>query len=109
MERARVLSLGLLMVLALFAQRSFAQGVVKSRSWPVSPQRTRGSNFISDAVAAKYPDIKLDWEVVGWPDLPSKIQEYMKSGLPDIIVGKERISRRSRREISSETSPASRI
>lgn len=89
MVRARVLSLGLLMVLALFAQRSFAQGVVTVKILAGQSTTDAGiENFISDAVAAKYPDIKLDWEVVGWPDLPSKIQEYMKSGLPDIIVGK---------------------
>lgn len=45
--------------------------------------------IIDAAVAAKYPGIKLDWEIVGWgTDLNAKVQQYVQSGLPDIIVGK---------------------
>ena len=45
--------------------------------------------IIDAALAAKYPSIKLDWEIVGWgTDLNAKVQQYMQSGLPDIIVGK---------------------
>jgi len=45
--------------------------------------------IIDAALAAKYPSIKLDWEIVGWgADLNAKVQQYIQSGLPDIIVGK---------------------
>ena len=45
--------------------------------------------IIDAALAAKYPSIKLDWEIVGWgTELNAKVQQYMQSGLPDIIVGK---------------------
>jgi ABC-type glycerol-3-phosphate transport system substrate-binding protein len=45
--------------------------------------------IIDAAVAAKYPSIKLDWEIVGWgTELNAKVQQYVQSGLPDIIVGK---------------------
>jgi len=46
-------------------------------------------DLISKAVTAKYPGIKLDWEVVGWgTDFQPKMQQYIQSGLPDIMVGK---------------------
>lgn len=46
-------------------------------------------DMITAAVAAQYPEITLEWECVGWgTDLNNKVQMYMQSGLPDIIVGK---------------------
>ena len=46
-------------------------------------------DMITAAVAEKYPEITLEWECVGWgTDLNAKVQMYMQSGLPDIIVGK---------------------
>jgi ABC-type glycerol-3-phosphate transport system substrate-binding protein len=45
--------------------------------------------LISKAVSAKYPNITLDWEIVGWgTDFQPKMQQYMQSGLPDIMIGK---------------------
>lgn len=45
--------------------------------------------LIDAAVAAKYPDIKLQWETVDWgTGFQPKMQQYMKSGVPDIMVGK---------------------
>lgn len=44
--------------------------------------------FIDEALAAKYPDITLEWECVGWNDLAAKMQLYRQSGMPDIIIGK---------------------
>ncbi len=89
MVRARVLAIALIAALALAAPGAFAQTAVTVKILAGQSTTDAGiENFISDAVSAKYPEVKLDWEVVGWPDLPAKIQEYMKSGLPDIIVGK---------------------
>lgn len=45
--------------------------------------------LITEAVAKKYPNITLEWECVGWgTDFQPKMQVYMQSGLPDIMVGK---------------------
>lgn len=46
-------------------------------------------DMITEAVAAKYPYITLEWECVDWgTDFQPKMQVYMQSGLPDIMVGK---------------------
>jgi len=46
-------------------------------------------DFIDEAMAAKYPNITLEWECVDWGnDFQPKIQQYMQSGLPDIMIGK---------------------
>jgi ABC-type glycerol-3-phosphate transport system substrate-binding protein len=46
-------------------------------------------DIISKAVAEKYPDITLQWEALGWSDnFHPKMQQYMQTGLPDIIIGK---------------------
>jgi len=76
--------------LALAAPGAFAQGAVTVKILDGQSTTDTGiENYISAAVAAKYPNIKLDWEVVGWgTDFSAKVQEYMKSGLPDILVGK---------------------
>jgi ABC-type glycerol-3-phosphate transport system substrate-binding protein len=45
--------------------------------------------MIDEAIAKKYPEIKLEWECVDWGrDFQPKMQVYMQSGLPDIMVGK---------------------
>lgn len=49
---------------------------------------TGTEDMISEAVARVYPNITLEWECVGWNDLAPKMQQYMQSGLPDIIIGK---------------------
>lgn len=46
-------------------------------------------DMIDEALAKKYPNITLEWECVGWgQDFNAKMQQYMQSGLPDIMVGK---------------------
>jgi len=45
--------------------------------------------LIKAEVAKKYPNITLDWESVDWGTaFEPKMQQYMKSGMPDIIIGK---------------------
>jgi ABC-type glycerol-3-phosphate transport system substrate-binding protein len=45
--------------------------------------------MIDAALAEKYPNIKLEWECVDWgKDFQPKMQVYMQSGLPDIMIGK---------------------
>lgn len=46
-------------------------------------------DIVKKAVAAKYPNITLQWEGVDWgTDFHPKMQQYIQSGLPDIIIGK---------------------
>jgi len=46
-------------------------------------------DMIDEALAKKYPNIKLQWECVDWgKDFQPKMQQYMQSGLPDIMIGK---------------------
>lgn len=46
-------------------------------------------DMIDEALAAKYPNVKLEWECVDWGnDFQPKMQQYMQSGLPDIMIGK---------------------
>ena len=46
-------------------------------------------DMIDEALAAKYPNIKLEWECVDWgKDFQPKMQVYMQSGVPDIMIGK---------------------
>ncbi len=46
-------------------------------------------DMIDEALAKKYPNIKLEWECIDWgTDFQPKMQVYMQSGLPDIMIGK---------------------
>ena len=46
-------------------------------------------DMIDAALAEQYPDITLEWECVDWGnDFQPKMQQYMQSGLPDIMIGK---------------------
>lgn len=45
--------------------------------------------LIDAAVAAKYPNIRLDWDIGDWgKTFQPKMQQYMQTGLPDIMIGK---------------------
>lgn len=46
-------------------------------------------DMIDEALAKQYPEIILEWECVDWgKDFQPKMQQYIQSGLPDIMVGK---------------------
>lgn len=46
-------------------------------------------DIISAAVAKKYPEITLQWEIHEWSDnFHPRMQQYIQTGLPDIIIGK---------------------
>lgn len=45
--------------------------------------------IITEAVAKRYPEINLQWEVHEWSDnFHPRMQQYIQTGLPDIIIGK---------------------
>lgn len=43
---------------------------------------------IDEAVKEKFPNVSLEWETISWNDLNGKMQQYMQSGMPDIVIGK---------------------
>ena len=46
-------------------------------------------DMIDAALAEAYPNITLEWECVDWgKDFQPKMQQYLQSGLPDIMIGK---------------------
>jgi len=46
-------------------------------------------DMIDEALKKQYPHITLEWECVDWGnDFQPKMQQYMQSGLPDIMIGK---------------------
>lgn len=46
-------------------------------------------DMIDEALVKKYPNITLEWECVDWGnDFQPKMQQYLQSGLPDIMIGK---------------------
>ena len=46
-------------------------------------------DMIDKALAKKYPNVTLEWECVDWgTEFQPKMQQYMQSGLPDIMIGK---------------------
>ena len=46
-------------------------------------------DMIDEAMAKKYPNITLEWECVGWDgEFHPKMQQYLQTGVPDIIIGK---------------------
>lgn len=45
-------------------------------------------DVIDEAVKEKLPNVTLEWETISWDDLQGKMQQYMQSGMPDIVIGK---------------------
>jgi ABC-type glycerol-3-phosphate transport system substrate-binding protein len=46
-------------------------------------------DMINKTLSAKYPNITIQWEAVDWgKDFHPKMQQYIQSGLPDIMIGK---------------------
>lgn len=84
--------IGILIMMVLFSS-AFALGAGKKTTVTIlaglSSTDDGLQDIISKAVAEKYPDITLQWEALGWSDnFHPKMQQYMQTGLPDIIVGK---------------------
>jgi ABC-type glycerol-3-phosphate transport system substrate-binding protein len=99
MKKGLVLGLALLMttgmVFAGGGQQGGASGGTSAQTTTLkvlAGQSTTDAGIekmIDEAVAKKYPEIKLEWECVDWgKDFQPKMQVYMQSGLPDIMIGK---------------------
>lgn len=65
------------------------QPVTLKALWGQSTTDAGMEKKVNEALAKKYPNIHVTWECVDWgKDFQPKMQVYMQSGLPDIMVGK---------------------
>lgn len=82
-----LLTVALLLSLCAFAQ---AEETITLRVLAGQSTTDAGiEDMIDAALAEQYPNIKLEWECVDWGnDFQPKMQVYMQSGLPDIMIGK---------------------
>lgn len=71
------------------AEAPKAEPVTLTVLWGQSTTDAGLEDMIDEAMAAKYPHISIEWECVDWGnDFQPKMQQYMQSGLPDIMIGK---------------------
>lgn len=84
---AMVLTVVMMLSLCAFAQ---AEDEITLRVLAGQSTTDAGiENMIDAALAKVYPNIHLEWECVDWGnDFQPKMQVYMQSGLPDIMIGK---------------------
>ena len=84
---AMVLTVVMMLSLCVFAQ---AEDEITLRVLAGQSTTDAGiENMIDAALAKVYPNIHLEWECVDWGnDFQPKMQVYMQSGLPDIMIGK---------------------
>jgi ABC-type glycerol-3-phosphate transport system substrate-binding protein len=89
MKSIRPLAVGMALALSLAMPSVFAQTTTVRILDGQSTTDAGIEKYIDAAVAAKYPNIKIEWEIVGWGDsFQPKMQQYIQSGLPDIMIGK---------------------
>lgn len=89
MKKSFVLFLALVLTFALCAAVSAQEDVTLRILAGQSSTDTGIEDWISEKVSEKYPYIHLEWECVDWgSDFQPKMQVYIQSGLPDIMVGK---------------------
>ncbi|SKB56089.1 ABC-type glycerol-3-phosphate transport system, substrate-binding protein [Lachnospiraceae bacterium] len=57
--------------------------------WGQSTTDAGAEDMIDEALAEKYPNLHVEWECVDWGEgFGPKMQQYMQSGLPDVMIGK---------------------
>lgn len=57
--------------------------------WGQSTTDTGSEDMIDEALAKVYPNLTIEWECVDWGEgFGPKMQQYMQSGLPDVMIGK---------------------
>ena len=93
MKMKRMLSviMAALMALAMIVPAGFAEEFVVDEPTTIRILSTTPNSHeeeIEVALAEKYPNITIDWELITWQDLPSKMQQYMQSGMPDVVFAK---------------------
>ena len=97
MKNARVLGVTLAIALLAAPAFLFAGGQKENAGGPITLKVLWGQSttdagsekLIDAALAAKYPNIKVDWDIGDWgKTFQPKMQQYMQSGLPDVMIGK---------------------
>lgn len=57
--------------------------------WGQSTTDAGVEDMIDAALAEAYPNVTIEWECVDWgEEFGPKMQQYLQSGLPDIMIGK---------------------
>ena len=57
--------------------------------WGQSTTDAGAEDMIDEALAEVYPNLHIEWECVDWGEgFGPKMQQYMQSGLPDVMIGK---------------------
>ena len=92
----RLTALMLLVMLAMMAlspavqaeEISIDEPVTIKVLWCQSSAQSGLEYEIEAAMAEAYPNVTIDWELITWEDLPSKMQQYMQSGMPDAVFAK---------------------
>ena len=57
--------------------------------WGQSTTDAGVEDMIDEALAEEYPNLTIEWECVDWGEgFGPKMQQYLQSGLPDVMIGK---------------------
>jgi len=90
MRKARFIILALALAMVATSFQAWGQANVTLKVLAGKSTTDAGiEKYIDAAVAAKYPYIKLEWDIGDWgKTFQPKMQQYMQSGLPDIMIGK---------------------
>jgi raffinose/stachyose/melibiose transport system substrate-binding protein len=98
MKNARILAgIAFSFAILLFPMFLCAGGQSESTSkqitlkvlWGQSTTDAGSEKLIDAALAQEYPNIKIDWDIGDWgKTFQPKMQQYMQTGLPDIMIGK---------------------
>ena len=89
MKKMLSLLLAAVMLMACGVSAFAAEPVTLTVLWGQSTTDAGVEDMIDEAMASKYPHITIEWECVDWGnDFQPKMQQYLQSGLPDIMIGK---------------------
>ena len=93
MKRLLTLALALMLALTLLSS-GMAEAITVDEPTTIrvlwcQPSALSGLEYeVEAAMADAYPNVTIDWELITWEDLPSKMQQYMQSGMPDVVIAK---------------------
>ncbi len=94
MKKKKMLSLLLAGTMAAslmtgFASQASDEPVTLTILWGQSTTDAGVEDMIDEALAEAYPNVTIEWECVDWgEEFGPKMQQYLQSGLPDIMIGK---------------------
>ena len=83
-----ILLVALLAIAALVPCALAEEPVTLKILWCQSSTESGLEYEIESSLADIAPYISIDWEIITWEDLPRKMQQYMQSGMPDVVIAK---------------------